>query len=73
MEAWMAAERRHLCSQDPPEPCLVRPVETLYIELDGTGIPMVKYEVQDRKGKQPDGTAKTRGKPRWDVYSHNQN
>ncbi len=60
MEAWMAAERRHLCSQDPPEPCLVRPVETLYIELDGTGIPMVKYEVQDRKGKQPDGTAKTR-------------
>ncbi len=60
MEAWIAAERRQWCSQDPPEPYLVRPVETLYIELDGTGIPMVKHEVQDRKGKQPDGTAKTR-------------
>ena len=60
MEAWMAAERRQLCSQSPPAPYLVRPVETLYIELDGTGIPMVKREVQDRKGKQPDGTAKTR-------------
>lgn len=60
MEAWMVAERRKWCSQDPPEPYLLRPVETLYIELDGTGIPMVKHEVEDRKGKQPDGTAKTR-------------
>lgn len=60
MEAWMAEERWELCAQDPPEPYLSSPVETLYIELDGTGIPMVKHEVKDRKGKQPDGTAKTR-------------
>lgn len=60
MEVWMAEKRRQWCSQNPPEPYLARPVETLYIELDGTGIPMVKHEVQGRKGKQPDGTAKTR-------------
>jgi hypothetical protein len=60
MEAWMAKERRELRSQNPPVPDLLHPVETLYIELDGTGIPMVKREVEDRKGKQSDGTAKTR-------------
>jgi hypothetical protein len=36
------------------------PVDTLYVEFDGTGIPMVPAAVKDRPGKQPDGTAKTR-------------
>ncbi len=33
---------------------------TLYLGLDGTGIPMRASEVAGRPGKQPDGTAKTR-------------
>ena len=28
--------------------------------MDGTGVPMIKSETDGRKGKQPDGTAKTR-------------
>lgn len=33
---------------------------TLYLGVDGTGIPMRPAEVQGRRGKHPDGTAKTR-------------
>lgn len=33
---------------------------TLYLGLDGTGIPMRKAELADRPGKQADGSAKTR-------------
>lgn len=35
-------------------------IETLYIEMDGTGAPMVPWELAGRKGKQQDGSAKTR-------------
>ena len=33
---------------------------TMYLGMDGTGVPMRKSEVVGRAGKQPDGTAKTR-------------
>ena len=33
---------------------------TLYLGMDGTGIPVRKEELVNRPGKQPDGTAKTR-------------
>jgi hypothetical protein len=33
---------------------------TLYLGLDGTGVPMRKTEVEHRPGKQADGSAKTR-------------
>lgn len=38
----------------------VRPIPTFYISFDGTGVPMCRRELVGRKGKQPDGTAKTR-------------
>ena len=60
MEAWMAQQRRTLRLQEPPPPETPKSIETLYIEPDGTGIPMVPHELKGRKGKQPDGTAKTR-------------
>jgi hypothetical protein len=60
METWMAQERQALRFQEPPPPEAPKTIETLYIELDGTGIPMVPCELEGRKGKQPDGTAKTR-------------
>ena len=34
--------------------------DTMYLGLDGTGVPMRASEVDGRAGKQPDGTAKTR-------------
>ena len=34
--------------------------ETMYVGIDGTGCPMRKEETEGRKGKQPDGSAKTR-------------
>ena len=33
---------------------------TMYLGLDGTGVPVRKAEVEGRRGKQPDGSAKTR-------------
>ncbi len=37
-----------------------KPVPVFYISADATGVPMRKEELAGRKGKQPDGTAKTR-------------
>ena len=37
-----------------------KPMPICYVEADGTGIPMVARELEGRKGKQEDGTAKTR-------------
>lgn len=34
--------------------------KVLYVSADGTGVPMVAQELKGRRGKQPDGTAKTR-------------
>ena len=36
------------------------PAPTLYLGVDGTGVPMRAEEVAGRRGKQPEGTAKTR-------------
>lgn len=38
----------------------VKPMPICYVEADGTGIPMLARELEGRKGKQDDGTAKTR-------------
>jgi len=46
-------ERRVVESEAPTAP-------TLYLGLDGTGVPVRASERQGRKGKQPDGSAKTR-------------
>jgi len=43
---------------EPASPGEIPP--TLYLGLDGTGIPMRKSELDGRKGKQEDGSAKTR-------------
>jgi len=60
MERWAAREREALRFQSPPAPEAQRTIETLYVEFDGTGVPMTKDEVAGRKGKQRDGSAKTR-------------
>lgn len=60
MEQWMAEERQRLRFEEPPPPETPKTIDTLYIEFDGTGVPMVPHELAGRKGKQPDGSAKTR-------------
>lgn len=36
------------------------PIPVMYVEVDGTGVPMVPEELAGRKGKQEDGSSKTR-------------
>jgi hypothetical protein len=43
-----------------PGSCQRDEVPFMYVSADGTGVPMVAEELAGRKGKQPDGKAKTR-------------
>jgi len=49
-QQWQQADR-------PAQPC---DAPVLYVSGDGTGVPMRKEALAGRKGKQPDGSAKTR-------------
>lgn len=69
IERWGQRERQALQRQEPAGlpvrsgqtgPGSPKTIETLYIEYDGTGVPMVPWELTGRKGKQEDGSAKTR-------------
>ena len=44
----------------PSPPANEPTAPTLYLGMDGTGVPMRAAEVEGRTGKQPDGTSKTR-------------
>lgn len=50
----------HCAVETAPVPLPDKPIPVLYVEVDGTGAPMVPAALAGRKGKQPDGTAKTR-------------
>ena len=50
----IAADERDVVEPAPPA------APTVYVGLDGTGVPVRKSEVEGRRGKQPDGSAKTR-------------
>lgn len=52
-EAALSWQRR----EAPALPC---EASVLYVSADGTGVPMRRNELQGRRGKQADGTAKTR-------------
>ena len=43
--------------------------DVMYVSYDGTGVPTTKSETQNRKGKQPDGTAKGREVKRGCVFT----
>jgi len=60
IEQWDARERMQVRRAEPPPPEAPKTIDTLYIQFDGTGVPMVPHEVAGRNGKQPDGSAKTR-------------
>ncbi len=50
----IAADERRVLEPEPP------PAPTMYLGMDGTGVPLRTSELQGRVGKQPDGSAKTR-------------
>lgn len=50
----IAGDERDVIDPAPPT------APTLYVGMDGTGVPMRAAELTGRKGKQPDGSAKTR-------------
>jgi hypothetical protein len=62
IDAWMNAQdavlRRE--ARDGQTPLATNPASVLYIEYDGTGVPIRRAELSGRKGKQPDGSARTR-------------
>ena len=59
MEVWSKQERQRVL--DSQEPVPLRPtIPLLYVSYDGTGVPMTKAEVAGRRGKQADGSSKSR-------------
>ena len=59
MEQWARAERDSLLADDAWKR-VEKNIPVLYVCMDGTGAPVTKTETAGRKGKQPDGSAKTR-------------
>jgi hypothetical protein len=59
MQEWLNREREEVL-QRPVTMKMSKQVPVMYISCDGTGVPMVRGELRGRKGKQADGTAKTR-------------
>ncbi len=63
IEAWMKSQDTALLRQAyaRQHPCeTAGGVEVMYIEYDGTGVPIRRPELDGRKGKQADGSARTR-------------
>lgn len=59
VERWASQERKlQIVRASLPE--IGPEIDTLYISFDGTGVPMIPAAVQGRRGKQEDGSAKTR-------------
>ncbi len=46
--------------ESQPEPAAPKPVPIMYASADGTGVPMMRSALEGRKGRQPDGSARTR-------------
>jgi hypothetical protein len=55
-----AARIASALAKDAPSESPGEIIPTMYIEYDGTGVPIVKRELSGTKGKQADGSAKTR-------------
>jgi hypothetical protein len=46
--------------ESQPEPVQPKAVPVMYASADGTGVPMMRGELEGKKGRQPDGSARTR-------------
>jgi len=59
IEAWSQREREEVFQPALPV-CREKTIPVLYLSYDGTGIPMTPAELVGRRGKQADGSARTR-------------
>lgn len=60
VEAWQKIHQSTNLEKAAETETIASSIPLLYISYDGTGVPMVPWETEGRKGKQPDGSAKTR-------------
>ena len=58
-EVWLCQEREEMLKQNETLR-IEKTLPILYISYDGTGVPMTPEELRGRRGKQADGSAKTR-------------
>lgn len=59
MEQWAKRQGEGMLQQEPPG-TTEKTIPVMYVCTDGTGVPMSKGELKGRKGKQADGSARTR-------------
>ena len=60
VEAWLGEEQQQTLHTPVPLASISGRSAKFYISFDGTGIPVRKNELQGRRGKQPEGSARTR-------------
>lgn len=60
VEQWLCEEQEQIRSQGMAKPPTLAADTKFYISFDGTGVPVRKSELVGRRGKQPDGSARTR-------------
>ncbi len=61
VEQWLGIEQKLIRHQPGAIPlCPVDPKAKFYVSFDGTGVPVRKSELVGRRGKQADGSARTR-------------
>ncbi len=60
VEAWLSDQQEQRLQSGPATSPTLEPGAKLYVSFDGTGVPVRKTELLGRRGKQADGSARTR-------------
>ena len=60
VEAWLSDQQEQKLQSGPATSPTLEPGAKLYVSFDGTGVPVRKTELLGRRGKQADGSARTR-------------
>ena len=60
VERWLAAEQQQLLRSTEDPACTATSPAKFYISFDGTGVPVRPSELVGRRGKQAEGSARTR-------------
>jgi hypothetical protein len=60
VEQWLSEQQEQLLHQGPTTAPKLDPAAKFYVSFDGTGVPVRKSELVGRRGKQADGSARTR-------------
>ena len=60
VEAWLSDQPQQMLQTGPATSPALEPGAKFYVSFDGTGVPVRKNELLGRRGKQTDGSARTR-------------